>query len=1349
MKEVTVTILFQILDTTPPVIQNCPSQLSEEIGFGATSGVVAWPTVFASDNSGQVQVSSNSRNNGDIFPLGTTAVTIEFSDPSGNTALCSFTVTVTAQADNIPPVVICPPDVTETVELGTSSRQVIFDTPNVSDNSGSFSLVQASHQSGNSFTTGTTTVTYTYADGSGNTASCSFVINIIAVDRVPPQVTCPPDEVYNVEVPLSGRTVNFGTATATDLSTVSLVSVTPQTGTFFSTGSTTVTYTYRDASNNEASCTFSVIVNPVDTTNPQIVCPERFTESSTVGTGGTVVAWISATATDNSGFVTVTSDRVSPMFLNFGETIITYTARDSSGNIAICSFTIVVIEVDNMPPVVICPLDVTETVELGTSSRQVFFDTPSVTDDSGIFSLVQASHQPGNSFTTGSTTVTYTYTDGSQNSASCSFQVNIIAVDRVPPQVTCPPDEVYNVEVPLSGRTVNFGTATATDLSTVSLVSVTPQTGTFFSTGSTTVTYTYRDASNNQASCTFSVIVNPVDTTNPQIVCPEGFTESSTVGTGGTVVTWISATATDNSGFVTVTSDRVSPMFFNFGETIISYTARDPSGNIAICSFTIVVIEVDNMPPVVICPLDVTETVELGTSSRQVFFDTPSVTDDSGIFSLVQASHQPGNSFTTGSTTVTYTYTDGSQNSASCSFQVNIIAVDRVPPQVTCPPDEVYNVEVPLSGRTVNFGTATATDLSTVSLVSVTPQTGSFFSTGSTTVTYTYRDASNNEASCTFLVIVNPEFGPMALGATGTALIVIYRALTRPARQVNQQAWYPCYGRCMKCLDINTDIVTTVTSDRVSPMFLNFGETIITYTARDPSGNIAICSFTIIVIEVDNIPPVVNCPADVTQTVELGTSSRQVFFDVPNVSDNSGSFSLVQASHQPGASFTTGSTAVTYTYTDGSQNSASCSFLVNIIAVDRLPPQVTCPPDEVYNVEVPLSGRTVNFGTATATDLSTVSLVSVTPQTGTFFSTGSTTVTYTYRDASNNEASCTFLVIVNPVDNTPPIIQNCPSQLSEEIGFGATSGVVSWPIVFASDNSGQVEVLRRSHNNGDIFPLGTAAVTIEFSDPSGNTALCSFSVTVTAQVDNIPPVVNCPPDVTQTVELGTSSRQVFFDTPTVSDNSGSFSLVQASHQSGNSFTTGATIVTYTYTDGSGNTASCSFRITINAVDNIPPVVNCPADVTQTVELGTSSRQVFFDVPNVSDNSGSFSLVQASHQPGASFTTGSTAVTYTYTDGSQNSASCSFLVNIIAVDRVPPQVTCPPDEVYNVEVPLSGRTVNFGTATATDLSTVSLVSVTPQTGTFFSTGSTTVTYTYRDASNNEASCTFLVIVNPDM
>nr|XP_054770575.1 hyalin-like [Lytechinus pictus] len=462
--------------------------------------------------------------------------------------------------------------------------------------------------------------------------------------------------------------------------------------------------------------------------------------------------------------------------------------------------------------------------------------------------------------------------------------------------------------------------------------------------------------------------------------------------------------------------------------------------------------------------------------------------------------------------------------------------------------------------------------------------------------------------------------------------------------------------------------VQSFSSSIASGSFFQVGPPVtVTYTGIDIRGNIATCNFIVSVTAVDSTPPVVICPQDITQTVEIGTASTQVFFNSPSVSDDSGSFSLVQASHQPGNSFTTGTTIVTYTYTDASQNSASCSFAINIITADTIPPVVICPLDVTQTVEIGTSPRQVFFDVPNVSDNSgSFSLVQASHQPGASFPTGSTTVTYTYTDGSQNSASCSFQVNIIAVDNTPPVIQNCPSPLNVVIDFGATSGVVGWPTVFATDNSGQVDILRRSHNNGDIFTVGSTPVTIEFTDPSGNTALCSFSVTVTAEADNIPPVVICPADVTQTVELGTSSRQVFFDVPNVSDNSGSFSLVQASHQSGNSFTTGTTTVTYTYADGSGNTASCSFVINIIAVDTTPPIIqNCPPQLSEEIDFGATSSVVAWPFVFASDNSGQADILRRSHNNGDIFPLGTTDVTIEFTDPSGNTALCSFSVTVTA------------------------------------------------------------------------------------
>lgn len=81
-------------------------------------------------------------------------------------------------------------------------------------------------------------------------------------------------------------------------------------------------------------------------------------------------------------------------------------------------------------------------------------------------------------------------------------------------------------------------------------------------------------------------------------------------------------------------------------------------------------------------------------------------------------------------------------------------------------------------------------------------------------------------------------------------------------------------------------------------------------------------------------------------------------------------------------------------------------------------------------------------------------------------------------------------------------------------------------------------------------------------------------------VDRTPPVVICPNNIVQEIALGQFGRAVTFNNPDATDNSGSVTLVTQSHQTGSFFQVGSTTVEFEYRDPSGNTASCTFIITI-------------------------------------------------------------------------------------------------------------------------------------------------------------------------
>lgn len=84
--------------------------------------------------------------------------------------------------------------------------------------------------------------------------------------------------------------------------------------------------------------------------------------------------------------------------------------------------------------------------------------------------------------------------------------------------------------------------------------------------------------------------------------------------------------------------------------------------------------------------------------------------------------------------------------------------VDTLSPIISnCPPDMTVTVELGEAGVTVTWIAPTATDISgTTMLIGTSNDPGSFFGLGETIVTYTFTDASFNQATCSFVVDIVP-----------------------------------------------------------------------------------------------------------------------------------------------------------------------------------------------------------------------------------------------------------------------------------------------------------------------------------------------------------------------------------------------------------------------------------------------------------------------------------------------------------------------------------------------------------------------------------------------------------------
>lgn len=238
--------------------------------------------------------------------------------------------------------------------------------------------------------------------------------------------------------------------------------------------------------------------------------------------------------------------------------------------------------------------------------------------------------------------------------------------DTTPPVLTVPADITSEATGP-GGAAVTYSVAGTDpdDASNTLTVSCSPNSGSTFPIGTTTVNCNGHDpAGNTAAPRTFRVTVQ--DTTRPSITCPAPITSEAT-GPNGATVTPGTATATDAVGVTSLTTYAAA--VYPLGATVVPYTARDAAGNVASCSSTVTVR--DTTAPTLTVPSNIT--VDATSPAGAVVTFTATATD------LVDGSVTPscspssGTTFHAGDTTVTCTATDSRHNtSASKSFTVHV-----------------------------------------------------------------------------------------------------------------------------------------------------------------------------------------------------------------------------------------------------------------------------------------------------------------------------------------------------------------------------------------------------------------------------------------------------------------------------------------------------------------------------------------------------------------------------------------------------------------------------------------------------------------------------------------------------
>ena len=309
---------------------------------------------------------------------------------------------------------------------------------------------------------------------------------------------------------------------------------------------------------------------------------------------------------------------------------------------------------------------------------------------------------------------------------------------------------------------------------------------------------------------------------------------------------------------------------------------------------------------------------------------------------------------------------------------------------------------------------------------------------------------------------------------------------------------------------------------------------------------------------------------------------------------------------------------LSYTYTIPGEGDFTDSCEIQIAVEDNILPTISC--SDSLNETVPFGeiGKIVNYSATVFDDNCSATIVQTAGfASGSVFPIGTTTNTFVVTDDFDNIVTCSFTVtIVEEPKVEDAIFQNCPSDdITEFTSPDECGAIVTFSTPTASDANGSVSVIQKEGpESGAFFELGDTEVVFEATGSNGNTVECSFTVTV---IDNEDPIITCPDSIVVDVDPGETTKIVTFQAPTGSDNCGVDNIVQTEGlSSGSQFPIGVTTITFMATDGSGNSSSCSFNVTLNPATtdgNSAPVAN---NDNHIVEEGQS---LTVNAPGVLDN----------------------------------------------------------------------------------------------------------------------------------
>ena len=643
---------------------------------------------------------------------------------------------------------------------------------------------------------------------------------------------------------------------------------------------------------------------------------------------------------------------------------------------------------------------------------------------------------------------------------------------------------------------------------------------------------------------------------------------------------------------------------------------------------------------------------------------------------------------TPGSYTLNYNFTDSVGNAASTVTRT-VTVVDTTAPVLTIIGDENITHEAGLAYTDANASWIDHVDGSGMVTASgsVNPNIP-----GSYVLSYNYTDTSGNAAiTITRTVTVVDRTAPV-LTITGDENITHEAGLTYTDANASWSDHVDGNGTVVATgiVDVNT-----------------LGSFTLSYDYTDSNGNAASTVIRTVTV-VDTTAPVLTIIGDENITHEAGLAYSDANASWSDHVDGSG---MVTASGSVNIN-TPGSYVLGYNYTDSNGNAAS-TVTRTVTVVDTTAPVLTIIGDENITHEAGLAYTDANASWIDHVDGSGMVTASgsVNPNIP-----GSNVLSYNYTDTSGN-AAITITRTVTVVDRTAPVLTITGDQnISHEAGLVYSDANATWSDFI--DGIGTVTAI----GSVDTNALGNYVLSYDYTDSNGNAA-STVTRTVTV-VDTIRPEITLNGPSTLGHQAGLPYEDANASWTDLIDGSGTINATGTV----NTDVIGIYLLSYDYTDSSGNTAITKYR-TVTIFDSDNPVILLNGDQNITHSAGQDYYDQNATWVDVVDGNGT---VSATGNVDTN-TPGSYTLNYNFTDSVGNAAS-TVTRTVTVVDTTAPVLTIIGDENITHE---AGLTYSDANATWSDVVDGNgTVSATGNVDTN-TPGSYTLNYNFTDSGGNAA------------